>query len=160
VSRVRLATILERNGSLDEAIPEYATLIDKIKNSSVRFSMLQSLGGLYERRQRMDEAVQCYDKALKEEAGAQYRAALLFRIVRIKREAGDVETVVAVWEKAIAVQPDVEYACRWRLQLAHLCAESERAPKARTLCQEILSISKADGTRKEASKLMETLPGS
>gem|GEM_PF-3233312 len=157
VSRLRLVTVLEREGALDEAITEYGTLIGKLENSTVRFHMLETLGGLYERRQRMDEAVETFERALKEKTTPQYQAQVLYRIVRIKRQAEDWDATVKTWERAIAVQPDKEYACRWRLQLAVLCSEHEREPKARQLCEEILAKAEAEPTRKEAARLLESL---
>ena len=157
VSRVRLVTLLERDNALDEAIAEYPPLIERFKSSPMKFTWLKALGSLYERRRRMDEAVATYEKALLEEPEAQYRAEVLYRIVRIKRDAGDIEAAVMNWEKAIAAQPDVEYACRWRHQLAVLCSENGREAKARSLCEEILTLSKAESTRKDAETLLEKL---
>ena len=120
--------------------------------------MLQSLGSLYERRKRAQEALATYEKALTEQASPQYQATVLYKMVRIKREAGDVDGTVKTWEKAIGIQPDVEYGCRWRLALAQYCAEQELGPKARSLCEDILRISKTEATRTEASRLLEKLP--
>lgn len=157
VARMRQVTLLERDSSLDEAIAEYPRLIERMKSSAVRFSLQQSLGSLYERRRRIDEALAAYEKALQEEGTPQYQAQVLYRIVRIKRDADDVDGVVSNWVKAISIQPEPEYACRWRLQLAQYCVEHERQGKARELCQEILKLSSADSVRKEAFKLIESL---
>lgn len=160
IARMRLVTVMEGEGMLDEAIAQYPNLLSKLKTSQVRFALLQSLGTLLERRRRTDEAISTYEKALKEKAEPKYRAAVLYRIVRIKREADDIDGVVSTWEKAIAIQPDVEYACRWRLAMARFCARHDRTAKTRQLCEDILRISKTESTRQSAQKRLDKLPKS
>ena len=160
VSRMRLVKTLDDSGLLDDAIAEYPKLIEKIEHSEARFTLFQRLASLYERRRRPDDAQKTYEKALAEKGAPKQRANVLYRLMRLKRDAGEAEAAIGYWERAIAVQPDVEYACRWRFLLAQMCVEHDQPAKARRLCEEILELAKAKGVRKQASTLLAELPKS
>lgn len=155
VSRLRLIKLLERAGKLEEGAEQYTQLVPGVQDSAVRFRLFSLQAELYEKANKFSEAVAAYDKAAGEKAPPKDQASLLYREARVKWRLKDMDGVITTWEKAIALHPDVEAACRWRMALAQFCVEQGQGDKALTLCDEVLKLSKDPATRKMAEDMRQ-----
>ena len=155
VCRFQLAAIRRQRGRIDDVIRHYGELATLAKSARVKSNLLGRIGRLWEKKRNYAKAAEAYRKAVaaepekKDRASWQQKLALV--LARLKRNA----EALTAWERAVANQENKEVACEWRIEWAKLCLRQNLRPRARAILNDVLKLSKSDGTRSRARELLK-----
>ena len=110
------------------------------------YSARLSLGSVYVRAERFDDALRQYTEAEKHiPASTPYYAGLLHvEMARLLVAKKNIEGAIARYKRAIGVAAPPAYTCQWRIQFAELLLEQGRKKDAIEQYQEVAKLTTAE----------------
>ncbi len=157
VARFQRAVVLRQQGENEDAALDYEELSRRAKSADAKAKLLEECGRLHERAKNYDKAAAAYTAAARIEPDQKDRAPVYYNLVRALMQLNRPDDVDAAWKQAVDAQPDVEIACRWRIEWAQFNIGAGKPDRARAALDEILRISHDERSRTRAQELLDSL---
>ncbi len=157
VALFQRAVLLRQKGQNDLAVADFAELAKKANSVDAKARLLEECGRLYERLKDFEHAATSYADAAKAEPQPKDRAPVFYNLARVLTQLNRADAADAAWKDAVAAQPDLDAACRWRLEWAQFNINAGRKDRAQAVLDEILRLSRDERTRLRAQELIDQM---
>ncbi|MFW5798951.1 MAG: PEGA domain-containing protein [Planctomycetota bacterium] len=157
VSLYQKAALYLYAAEVAKAIEVYRKLVELPQGDPVKVMNLTKLGELYERAGKPAEAIGVYAEAIELSQDPLEKAQLAFSIGVIHQDGGDMDKAIPYYYRAIGYQPNIETACRWRIELAKLQMSRDQSDKASQLLGDVLKLSKNERTLHRAQRMQDSI---